>query len=427
MASQWLITRQEKHDLRAEALQILTIPSTDRTSAQTARLNAIEARMIPLDKEIDALAAQMEIDRKTVIPGEAPPPAHPARGKRFAEMFPTVARDMGGFASSNEYLQVLHSGLSDPRLMAASTGAVPSEGGFSVPAEVFSGWLDTSLENELIRPLADVRPMLGQEASAPGWDAGDRTSKLFGGFTGQWVPEAGTITVETPKMRLITLKARKLAILMQISNELIADGQDFDSQLGAAITAALGWFLDKAFLFGTGAAEPLGILNAPCTVTVAKELSQTAGTVVYLNLAKMYARLTPGSHERAVWLANSTLIPSLLCLSIPAGAGALPAPFAPVMNETSGKFTIFGRPVYFSEKLNTAGTAGDLILADLSQYLVGVRANFSLAKSGHAGFQDDTSYYRGLIRVDGQPKLNAPITPHKGVTVSPFVVLEART
>ena len=98
-----------------------------------------------------------------------------------------------------------------------------------------------------------------------------------------------------------------------------------------------------------------------------------------------------------------------------------------MLSESSGKFTIFGRPILFSEKLAAVGTKGDIILADLQQYLVGVRADFSLAKSGHLGFQTDTSHYRGIIRVDGQPKLDKPITPYKGLTLSPFITIEDRT
>jgi hypothetical protein len=49
------------------------------------------------------------------------------------------------------------------------------------------------------------------------------------------------------------------------------------------------------------------------------------------------------------------------------------------------------------------------------------------AKSVHAGFAQDKSYSRGIIRVDGQPKLAAPITPDSGDTLSPFVTLDIRS
>jgi HK97 family phage major capsid protein len=84
------------------------------------------------------------------------------------------------------------------------------------------------------------------------------------------------------------------------------------------------------------------------------------------------------------------------------------------------------RPVLFSEKVPTLGTVGDIGLYDFSQYAVGLRADMTLAKSMHAGFQSDTSYYRAILRVDGAPKLSAPVTPAAGDTQSPFVVLAAR-
>ena len=156
---------------------------------------------------------------------------------------------------------------------------------------------------------------------------------------------------------------------------------------------------------------------------MAKETGQAAATILYANIVKMYGRLAPGSHERAVWVVNSTAIPQLLQLSIPLGTAGS---FVPVLSESGGKWTMLTRPVLFTNKVATLGTRGDIMLLDLSSYIVGVRADFTLAKSMHAGFQSDTSYYRGIIRLDGQPKLNAPLTPHTGLTLSPFVTLDTR-
>jgi HK97 family phage major capsid protein len=86
------------------------------------------------------------------------------------------------------------------------------------------------------------------------------------------------------------------------------------------------------------------------------------------------------------------------------------------------------RPVKFTEKVPALGSRGDIGLYDFSQYVVGIRLGMSLERSGHAGFASDTTYYRGLLRVDGQPTWRQPLTPRNGsTTLSPFVTLAART
>src|SRR5439155_22997487 len=175
-------------------------------------------------------------------------------------------------------------------------------------------------------------------------------------------------------------------------------------------------FMDRAFFTGNGANTPLGIFNAPVTITVAKETDQAAATVRYDNLTKMFARLLPGSHERAVWVCNSTCIPQLLQLSVIIGLGGS---YVPVLSQSGGQFTMLTRPVIFTEKVPTLGTRGDVGLYDFSQYTIGMRQEMTLARSAHAGFQSDTSYYRAILRVDGQPKLIAPIKPKNGATLSP--------
>jgi hypothetical protein len=72
------------------------------------------------------------------------------------------------------------------------------------------------------------------------------------------------------------------------------------------------------------------------------------------------------------------------------------------------------------------GQLGDIGLFDFSQYVVGVRAEAMLEKSGHVGFLRDISTFRLLIRVDGMPNIGAPYQPpNTAPTQSPFVALAA--
>jgi HK97 family phage major capsid protein len=262
--------------------------------------------------------------------------------------------------------------------------------------------------------------MTGDTAKGPAWDDADHTSgQLFGGFSGGWTPELGSITERDAKVRAITLHAHKLAILTRASNELIADGAGFETQLGRAIVPAIGYFNDKGFLAGTGAGQPLGVLNAACTISVTRA---AAGDITYEDLANIFARMAPSSLANAVWVASQTAIPRLLQLSMTVGTGGS---HIPVLSESNGKFTILTRPVLFTEKLPALGSRGDILLADFSKYIVGLRADATLEKSGHAGFQTDSTYYRCKLRGDGQPMLDRAITPENGSTLSPFVTLAA--
>ena len=61
---------------------------------------------------------------------------------------------------------------------------------------------------------------------------------------------------------------------------------------------------------GTGNGEPLGILNSPCKISVAKEGSQVADTINGLNIVKMRKRCW--RYGQAIWLANHDTYEQLL-------------------------------------------------------------------------------------------------------------------
>ena len=356
----------------------------------------------------------------------------PAPGRRFSEMFGSASLQSDGWDSAEEFLSTLHQGRSDKRLRASfmpatsatAVGNVGSDGGYAVPTEYAATWLDDALESEIVRPRATIWPMASNTRRVPAWDASDSSSSLLGGFSAQWVEEAAEISLETPQLRMVDLTARKLGLLTQVSNELLRDGLNYGSQLGDAITQAISFHLDEAFLVGSGAPGPLGVVNAPATISVTAEVGQDAATIVYSNLTKMFARMHPASLGSSVWVASSTTIPQLSALNVTIGTGGS---HVPVMTETDGTFRILTRPVFFTEKVPTLGTVGDIGLYDFSKYAVGMRQDFSLDQSQHVGFSRDTAYFRGLLRVDGQPTWAEPYQPKNGDTLSPFVTLATRS
>lgn len=393
-------------------------------------MSRLEAELVDITQAVADFRRQADVERGYASPQSTGLSA--PVGRTWRQMFGAQSLHAGGFKDRNEFLAVLHQGLADPRmvfqpgsgLQAIATGGVPSDGGFSVPTQYVAEWLDASLEDEIVRPLATVWPMTSSSRKVPGVDGSNHTSTLFGGFAGGWYAEAAEMTAENIKLRLIELVTRKLGILSEVSNELLRDGLGYDAQLSKSIIAAIGWYLDYGFLNGNGTNQPLGVINANCTITITKETGQAAATINYQNLVKMFARMPAHLVKDAVWVANSACIPQLAVLSLPIGTGGSAIP---VMSESSGEFTILTRPVKFTEKIPTLGTKGDIIFANFSQYAVGLRQDMTLDKSMHVGFTRDTSHYRGILRGDGQPMWDKAVTPKNGATQSPYVVLETRS
>jgi HK97 family phage major capsid protein len=326
----------------------------------------------------------------------------------------------------NTFFQAVFSGRHHPGLIQASsmTEGVPGDGGFLVPTEQTAKIHAVSLENELVMPRCFVQPMKSNELKIPAMSIGDHGQNLYGGFTASYTSEAGEISEKNPKTRQIDLKAKKLTGLLRFSNELAADIPGGERQIVDICGRGLSWYRDKAFLKGSGSGQPLGILNADCTVTVDKETSQAADTILYPNLTKMMSRMYAGSFKNSIWVAHQSTIPQLLELTVAVGTGGA---FIPVLSESKGQFRILTRPVIFTEKTETLGSKGDIMLADFSQYVVGLRQDMRFDLSQHVHFVTDELMARLIERHDGCPLWNEALTLADGTTtVSPFVVLAER-
>jgi HK97 family phage major capsid protein len=351
------------------------------------------------------------------------------QNKTYRGMFGTDNLSSDGFESLGEFLKTIHDGRADNRLVtkvpSGLNEGIPSEGGFLVPNEYTAQLLDQSLENEIVRPRATVYPMKGKTRQIPGVEISSHASSLFGGIVGYWADEGNTVTHTKPGFRMIELVAKKLMMLSTATNELLQDSAiNFEQVLGGMLTKAIGWYLDDAFLSGHGAGRPLGVLNCPSTIEVAAESGQMSSTICYENCINMLARLHPGCYKNAIWIANLTTLPQLAMLYMAIGTAGVPIK---VLQEESGKFTLIGKEVIFTEKNPTLGSKGDLILADLSQYAIGLREGLRIEKSNAPGFTTDESTWRTVARVDGQGTWDKPLTLKDGsTTVAPFVVLAAR-
>lgn len=337
------------------------------------------------------------------------------------------------FESFGEFALAVWGGR-DQRLIQNATMVTTegAAGGFLVPISYFGELLDASLQQEVIRPLATVIPMASKSGVAPVFDYADGTSGKRAGLQLLWGPEATSLTEQRGKVREIGLEAKKASIFCRVSQELASDVPMFDRQLGAAMVAALAEGLDIAFMSGTGAGMPLGIINAPNAIVVSKEGSQAANTILLQNVTKMFARLAPKSYSRAVWLIHPTTIPALLTLAVvvqnvAATENVGGSTAGAVTVDASGQIRIFGRPTIVTDACAALSSQGDIALVDLAKYLIGLRADAVIAKDESRYFDSDEIAFKLTIRVDGQPADKEAAKLRDGTnTVSSSVLLQAR-
>lgn len=334
----------------------------------------------------------------------------------------------------------MKSGHIDKRLYKGSeeraTGmseSVPSTGGFLVQTDYSNQLIDKIHQTGILLPRTDKGTISSNSngITIPGVDESSRVDgSRTGGILAYWKDEAAAKAASKPKFREINLKLNKLTGLVYLTDELMADVSFLENWVSTKFNEEFRFKIDDAIYRGTGAGQPLGILNSGAIVTVAKETGQPANTIWYQNIVNMYARMFGITSNRSglVWVANQDVIPQLMSMNMAVGTGGVPV-WLPA-NGIAGQpnDTLMGIPILYIEHASTLGTTGDIGLFNLNEYQFVDKGGIDAASSIHLRFNYDETVLRFVWRVDGQPKWNKPLTPFKGTaTQSPFVLLATRS
>ncbi len=322
----------------------------------------------------------------------------------------------------------------DPRLKAPTglSEGVPADGGFLVQTDFATTLLEKVYADSGILSRVKRIP-ISANANSLKIPAVAETSRADGsrqgGILAYWAGEAGTKTPSQASFAQVALELKKLVGLCYVTDELLQDASALESWISMAFTREFDFKITDAIVNGDGAAKPLGILNAPCTYAITAETGQSAATILAENIIKMWAaRFGPNSGSY-VWLINQNIEPQLFTMSLAVGTGGIPI-YMPAGGLSGNPYSILmGKPVIPCEQCATLGTAGDIILADLSQYIMIDKGSMQSASSIHVKFTTDETAFRFVFRCDGQPWWASYLTPYKGSTSyqSPFVTIASRS
>lgn len=435
MTTNRLSALQDKRATKVKELRALidTVDASgeDLTDDQVKQKEAIKAEIDRLDasikeeQELQALEAQKPAKPKDpVITGGAPAAENdPKHGfKSFGE-FATVVR-----SASRKANPVYDERLSYQAAVPTNSAneSVGEEGGYTVPPEYRAEIMKAVDSEESLFSRTDQIPIERNSVKMPvdettDWDTTN-------GIQAYWEDELDQMQTSKPKLDSVEWTARKVTALVPVSSELLEDSSAMDAYLRRRAPAKIQFKVDLAIVRGTGVGQPLGFLNSPALITVAKEGSQAADTIQRENIDKMWMRMPAPRRRNAMWLINQDAEAQLQSLSFTGTESPMPV-YLPNGGYSGQPFdTLKGRPVIYHQATSTLGDVGDISLVDMSQYATvvkqgGVRADVSM----HLYFDADALAYRFILRVGGHPWLSSPISPRAGSnTLSPFVTLAER-
>jgi len=358
----------------------------------------------------------------------------------------------GGFSSFAEFAKAVYDageGLTNPSpklktwleksAAIAKAAGSPSQsstglqtGGALIPPEFSRTALTRAKERSTILSKAQIVPMNTNVIEIPYLtDFDESQGKVAGNVRFRWVAENEQATGSQLQWKMIELRLREANALVYVPKRLMEFSPvSIEPFITTAVDRALDLALADAFINGTGAGQPLGILNADCLVTIDKETGQSANTLVYENTLNMLARFYGKTGE---WYASRTIIPQLGVMQVTVGTGGSAVFIAGgAGGNATGPFpsSLHGAPLVYEPVMPALGTKGDLVLCDWSQYLVGEytgAAGLQMTESAHLKFDYRQHAFQFTFYIDGQPWWPQAYKPKSGDSLSPFVAIETRS
>jgi HK97 family phage major capsid protein len=268
----------------------------------------------------------------------------------------------------------------------------------------------------IVRPRATVLPP-GEYPDAkmeiPALRQG--ASGLYGGVSFSAVNEGAAGTSNDPKLDLVSLEPQRISGYVTVGNSLLRNATAMSAFIETLFRNAKAGYEDYQFIQGAGGALPLGMLNSPAKVQVART---TALSVVFADIANMMAKQY-GSNP--IWIASKSTLPKIIGM-----ADAVGNSIYIVGDITKGiSAQLAGFPIFFTFRNPALGSEGDLMLVDPSYYLIKDGSGPFIQASEHVQFTNDQTIIKMSWWMDAQPWVKtALLMEDSTTTTSPIVVLK---
>jgi HK97 family phage major capsid protein len=171
------------------------------------------------------------------------------------------------------------------------------QGGYIAPAEMSTEFIRNLVETSPIRSIASVRSITAPSIKYP---------KRTGVTNAQWEGEAEDSEESTVPFGQIEVPARKLMTHVDLSNELLSDsGGTAEAEVRLALAEDFGQKEGAAFVNGTGAGQPEGLMTHPDIEAV---VNGSASAVSADKLIELMYDLPAMYRNAGTWLMNGTTL-----------------------------------------------------------------------------------------------------------------------
>jgi HK97 family phage major capsid protein len=277
-------------------------------------------------------------------------------------------------------------------------GYAEQYGGALVPETQSPGLLRLGPEADPTMGRVQAVPMMSPVVKIPARVDKDHSTSVSGGLTFTRTPETYAATASRMEFEKVALEASPLVGLAYATEQIMTDSPiSFAAILASGFSDQRGYHILNEKLNGLGGSQYVGVINADCTVSVAKETNQAADSIVGNNIIKMASRVW--NLDQAIWLANHGCRPQLATCSINIGtAGVLL--YHPAEREGFPDM-LWGRPVFYTEHCSAVGDLGDIVLGNWGEYMEGVYQPMRQDESIHVRFVNLERAFRFYERTAG--------------------------
>lgn len=214
--------------------------------------------------------------------------------------------------------------------------------------------------------------------------------------TAALVTEGSAISESDPTFSSITLGAYKYSFLIGVSNELIADaGFNLEALLAEQAGNAIGYTVNSVLTTGDGSSKPNGIVTAAGSgITGGTAVSGAFTADNLIDLAYSLdgaARRLPG----VAYMANTQSLGAMRKLKDNSGQYLYQVGVG--QPDSFAGFPIFENPAMAAQ----ATGAKSVIFGHMPSYKVRMAGGLQVASSTDYAFNKDQTFYRFLMRVDG--------------------------